>query len=105
DLLIHQSERIDQEVLLLARHARRDVIEVQVGHAVEVDQPVARGEIDAGLPFGGIHAGWRLRRSGLGLSGVDLRDGVHRRSPQQSSQLGWILASVMIWRQTATSVS
>jgi len=74
DLRVQKPERIDEEVLLLARHARRDVVEVQIGHPIHVDQPVACREIDAGLPLGRIHA-WRRRR--LRVFGVDLRNGVH----------------------------
>src|SRR5260370_654998 len=40
----------------LAGNARRNVGIDQVGPAEMLDQPVARGEIDAMLPFGGIDA-------------------------------------------------
>jgi hypothetical protein len=76
DLLVHHAERIDQEMLVAARHARRDMVEVQVGHAVEIDKAVAGREIDAGLPFGGID----VRRPRV--RGVDLRHFVHRCSPR-----------------------
>ena len=47
DLLEQQAVRIDQEVMLRPRHARRDVREDHVVPAVQCDQPVGRGEIDA----------------------------------------------------------
>ena len=52
DLLVHHPVGIDQEGARLARHARRDVVGHHVGHAVEIDQPVAGGEVDARLPLG-----------------------------------------------------
>src|SRR5215467_11530845 len=39
----------------LARNARRNVGIDQIGPAEMLDQPVARREVDALLPFGGIH--------------------------------------------------
>ena len=51
DLLVEQAVGVDQEGIVLARHPHRDVVGDQVGHAVEVDQPVAGGEIDTSLPF------------------------------------------------------
>ncbi len=51
DLLVEHAVGVDQEMVGLARHAHRDVVGDQVGHAVDVHQPVAGGEIDAGLPF------------------------------------------------------
>ena len=41
--------------MLGPRHARGDVVVDHVGHAVAVDQPVAGGEIHAGLPFLGTY--------------------------------------------------
>ena len=69
DLLVHHAERIDQEMLLVARHARRDVVEVQVGHPVEIDEPIAGGEIDAGLPFRADRCRWPAARSRCRSSG------------------------------------
>jgi hypothetical protein len=100
NLLVHHPERVDEEMLLAAGNTRRDVVEVQVRHAVEVDEAIARGEIDPDLPLRRIDAvgGLRGRR-------VDLGHGVHRTLSclRCASQFGCILDSVMIWRQTATS--
>ena len=86
----------------LARHARRDVVEVQVGHAVEIDQPIAGGEVDARFPFGGVDVG-RLR-----VGRVDLGDVFIAQSPKcqvgSNGHCGSIFASVMTLRQRATSV-
>ena len=51
DLLVDHAVEVDEEMILRARDARRDVIVDQVGHAVLVDQAIAGGEIDACLPF------------------------------------------------------
>src|SRR5262245_59811813 len=53
-LLEQQPETVEQEMTWLARNARRNVGVDQIGPAEMLDQPVARGEIDALLPFGGI---------------------------------------------------
>lgn len=66
DLVEHQAERVDQEVLG-ARHLGRDVGEDQVVPTVQGDQPVAGSEIDAGLPFGGGDLG--LHIGGQGVNG------------------------------------
>ena len=50
DLLVQQPVEVDQQVLG-ARDARGDVVVDQVGHLIAVDQPVARREFHAGLPF------------------------------------------------------
>ena len=38
-------------MMLGPRHARSDVVVDEIGHAVAIGQPVARGEVDARLPF------------------------------------------------------
>ena len=56
---------IDQEMLGLARHARGRVGVDHVGHAIEIREPEARGEIDARLPFrGGNRGADRLQLEG-----------------------------------------
>ena len=51
DLLVEEAVRVDQELVLGARHAQRDVVVDQVRPAVMGDQPVGGGELDARLPF------------------------------------------------------
>ncbi|MCY1294532.1 hypothetical protein D9M70_438310 [compost metagenome] len=52
DFLVQHAERIEQDVLGLARHPRGDVVVDQVGHAVGVNRTVQRGQFDAHFPFG-----------------------------------------------------
>ena len=52
DLVERHAVRIDEEVVLRSGNARRDVREDQIVPAVQRDEPVARGEVDAQLPFG-----------------------------------------------------
>src|SRR5260221_8307090 len=51
DLLEHRAERIDQEMLVVARYPRRDMGVDDIVHAVERHQPVAGGEGDARFPL------------------------------------------------------
>ena len=51
DLFVQHAVGIDQEVIVAARHAAGDVVGDHLGHAVHRGQPIAGGEIDAGLPF------------------------------------------------------
>src|SRR3974390_3179749 len=51
DLLIEQAIEIDQEVVLGAGNARRDVVIDKVGHPVFVYQAVAGSEFEPRLPF------------------------------------------------------
>ena len=54
DLVEHQAVGVDQEMMLRPRHARRNVGEDQVGHAVRRRQPITGGERHPLLPlFGG----------------------------------------------------
>ena len=60
DLVVVQAERIDQEVRLVARHARGEMAVDELGPAEMVDQAIGRRELAAqdGLAFGrrqGIH--------------------------------------------------
>src|SRR5271169_7159330 len=50
DLLVRQAVEVDQE-LVDAGHPYGDVVVDQVGHVVQVDEPIAGGQIDARLPF------------------------------------------------------
>src|SRR6266704_2869383 len=50
-LLVEHAVGIDEEGVVLARHPGRDVVGDHLVHAVEVDQAVRRGEIDALGPF------------------------------------------------------
>ncbi|MNJ64085.1 hypothetical protein D3C77_600250 [compost metagenome] len=62
----HQAEGVDQEVLG-AGDLGGDVGEDQVVPAMQGDQPVAGGQVDAGLPFGGGYLVLEVeRREGLG---------------------------------------
>ena len=56
DLLVQHAVGVDQDVVLRPGDARGDVVVDEVGHAVARDQPVARGEVDAHVPFGRAHA-------------------------------------------------
>ncbi len=51
DLFVHHPVGVDEERVVFARHAGRDVVGHHVGHAVKLDQPVTGGQIDTGLPF------------------------------------------------------
>ena len=51
DLLVEQAVEIDQEVVLGAGNARRDVVIDEVGHPVFVYQAVAGREFKPRLPF------------------------------------------------------
>src|SRR5215470_5871702 len=51
DLFVQQSVRIDEKLILRARHAYRDVVVDHVRPAVMRDQPISGGELDARLPL------------------------------------------------------
>jgi len=51
DLLVEKAIGVDQELILRARHAQRDVIVDQMRPAIVRDQPIGGGKIDARLPF------------------------------------------------------
>ena len=53
DLVIYRPVGVDQDLVILARDPRRDMVEVEVVPAVMEHQPVTGGEIDAHLPFFG----------------------------------------------------
>ena len=55
DLFVQQTVQIDQDVVLRARHAHRDVVVREVRHAVVIDQAIAGGKFDTRLPFLGAH--------------------------------------------------
>src|SRR5260221_11046646 len=57
DLLEHRAERIDQEMLVVARYSRRDMGVDDIVHPVERHQPVAGGQRDPGLPFAPVETG------------------------------------------------
>ena len=66
DFLEHQPVRVDQEVMIGARHARRDVGVDQVVPAIQRDETIAGGEIDALVPLGVRHAGGNLLQASFG---------------------------------------
>src|SRR5262245_49491524 len=68
-LLEQQAETVEQEMTGLARNARRNVGVDQIGPTEMLHQAVARGEIDALLPFGGID----VRPCGSADGGCDRR--------------------------------
>ena len=54
DLVKQMAERVEQEAMILARQAHRQVSEDQVVHAEASEQAVGRREVTAQLPFLGI---------------------------------------------------
>jgi hypothetical protein len=66
DFLEHQAVRVDQEVMVGAGDARRDVGVDQIVPAIECDQAIAGGEIDALVPLGVRHAGGNLLQASFG---------------------------------------
>jgi hypothetical protein len=52
-LLVEHAVGIDEEGVVFARHAGRDVVGDHLVHAVQMDKAVGGGEIDALRPFGG----------------------------------------------------
>jgi hypothetical protein len=54
DLVEQMAERVEQEAMVLARQAHRQVREDQVVHAEMGKQAVGRREVAAQLPFPGI---------------------------------------------------
>src|SRR5256885_1387845 len=82
DLVEQHAVGVDQELVGLARHARRDVGEDQVVPAEVGDQPVGGGQLDAGLPFLGRHLAADLGHRGVVAHGVYLLvDIVWRKHP------------------------
>src|SRR5262249_907297 len=67
---------------------RRDVVQMQVAHAIEIDQAIAGGEIDAGLPLQRIHALAEAFRSHGGR--LDPGHRVHRFTPSLRKRHGWL---------------
>ncbi len=51
DFLVEQAIGVDQEVIVFAGHADRDVVRDHVRHVPQRDETVAGGQVDAGLPF------------------------------------------------------
>ena len=51
DLVEQQPVRVDQELILAARHAQRDVVVDQVVHAEPGDHAVAGRQLDPGIPL------------------------------------------------------
>ena len=66
DLFEHQIVRVDEEVMLGAGDARRDVREDEIGPAEVGDETIRRGEIDTDLPLLGGDA---LTNAALGAHG------------------------------------
>src|SRR2546425_13350661 len=50
-LIVEQAVGIDEEGVVIARDAGRDVVGDHLVHAVEMDEAVRRGEVDALRPF------------------------------------------------------
>src|SRR5262249_14499855 len=100
-LLEQQPETVEQEMTGLARNARRNVGVDQIGPTEMLHQAVARGEIDALLPFGGIDVrpcgsadrGSRTRHSRL-LAGVSRRSS-NNAMPSRPAGLHIISAAVL----------
>ena len=57
DLVEHQSVGVDQEVMVRSRHPRGDVGVDQIVPAIQRDEAIAGGEIDALAPLGLRHVG------------------------------------------------
>ena len=92
DLVEHQAVRIDQEVMLGAGHARRDMGVNQIVPAVQGDEAIGSGEIDPLRPFGLAHMrgnfleacfGWRHRRLLRASLVVGAKRKTAARAPQQ----------------------
>ena len=66
DFVEHQAVRVDQEVMVGARHARRDVGVDQIVPAIQRDEAIAGGEIDALVPLGVRHAGRDFLQASFG---------------------------------------
>jgi hypothetical protein len=62
DLVEQQTVGIDEELVVVPRHARRNVVIDQVVHAEPGDHAIAGGELDADLPFAGVGPARRGRR-------------------------------------------
>lgn len=110
DFAVVQPERVDQELLFIARNAirqaQRDVVVDHLGPAQMGEHAVAGGQLYAGGPFVGVHA-WRF-----GRTGIDGQDGVHGSVPslkikgQYTLPLGRSVeapnlnraASALVWR-------
>jgi hypothetical protein len=77
DLLEHHPVGVEQELVVGAGDARREVVADQVGPAEQRHQPVGRGEVQAYLPFGLGHArrGARQRGRREGVGPRRLKDG------------------------------
>ena len=69
DLVEHQAERVDQEMVLGAGHARGEMREDQVGPFVVRGQLVGGGEIDPHIP---LFLAYTVTQAGAGLE-----DGAH----------------------------
>ncbi|KAG0923630.1 hypothetical protein G6F31_019432 [Rhizopus arrhizus] len=51
DFVIHHAVGVDQQVIVRAGDARGDMVVDQVAHSEVRHQPVAGGQLDAGVPF------------------------------------------------------
>src|SRR6185369_2213254 len=90
DLLEHQTVRIDEELVVRARHARGDVREDEVVPLEQGDEPIGRGEVHARLPFGVAH----IASAAADLKGL--------RAHVVSSSCSWTIGStsaMMLSRQ------
>src|SRR5262249_20415602 len=56
DLLVQQSVRVDEELVLGTRNPQRNMVVHEVRPAMLGDQPVGGGQLDAGLPLLLAHA-------------------------------------------------
>ena len=63
NLVEQEAIGVDQEVVALPRHARRDASVNQIRPSEQVDEAVARGKVNAGPPFRFAHAGIGHSRS------------------------------------------
>ena len=83
DFLVEQAIQVDQQVFVIAGDTRGDVVVNQVGHAVDVGQPVTGCEVEPCFPFFGadfVFDAAELRRIVGGHGLVQYRAVVMRRS-------------------------
>ena len=66
DLVEHQSVGVDQEVMVRPRHPRGDVGIDQIVPAIQCDEAIAGGEIDALCPLGLRHVGGHFLEARFG---------------------------------------
>ncbi len=82
DFLEHQAIGVDQEMLIGAGHARRNVRVEEIIEAMDRRHAVECGEIDAGAPFGiGDAGGARVSDVGVSEGGGAFKNSSHDEIP------------------------